>query len=100
MCQWSLVERKIDGPIVCIGVYDDFAVAVGQMFLTINETIEDHFQGEFYNNVDYDIRKLEKLDYDTGHYTRLNLAKTQSYDSACFIYYLLCSEKKGLENEN
>lgn len=96
MYQWSLIERQIDGPIVCIGVYNDFAVAVGQMFLTINDTIEDHFYDEgSYSSNDYDIRKLEKLECDAGSYIRLNLAKTQSNDEACFIYYLLCSEKKG-----
>jgi hypothetical protein len=97
MYQWSLIERQIDGPIACIGVYNDFEVAVGQMFLTINSTIDDHFYDEWYCSDHYKIHKLTKLECDAGYFIRLKLDETisGSNDKAFYIYYLLCSEKKG-----
>jgi hypothetical protein len=99
MYQWSVIELQNYGPMRCIGVYDDFAIALGQAFLEINDTIEYHFDNGYYGSDDYKICALEKLECDAGSYIRLNLSKTQSNDEVSFIYYLLCSEKKGLNDE-
>jgi hypothetical protein len=96
MYQWSLVERRSDGSIRSIGVYDDFAMAVGQMFLIIDETIKDQYDTECYDDSDYKISELKKLECDNGYSVFLRLTNVLSNDETYYFYYLLCSEKKQI----
>jgi hypothetical protein len=94
MYQWSIIEEHEDSYIRCLGVYDKFEEAVAQTFITINDTIDDHFYNDPMFSDDYKISKLCELEVDAGYVINLKVNQTQSGNAAMeYNYYLLCSEK-------